>query len=276
MGPDDASHVPMLHHDLMRFARVLIDDQAGWVRVETGDKVTYLSDAPWRSGSQAASQSVSLDAAQLLAPAVPGKIVAVGRNYAGHAQELGLERSEAPRIFFKPPSGVVGPGAAIVYPRVSQEVNYEAELAVVIGSRCRNLLPEGVAAAIFGYTCANDVTARDIQRRDGQPSFAKSFDTFCPLGAWIETELDPADLVIRCSVNGEQRQDGRTSEMLWAVPDLLAYISSAMTLFPGDVVLTGTPAGVGLLTPGDEVTVTIEGIGALNNPVVADDSARLE
>lgn len=222
----------------MRFARVLSDDRAKWVRVETGDKVTCLSDAPWQPGSQVISQSVSLNAAQLLAPVVPGKIVAVGRNYAEHTRELGLERNEAPRIFFKPPSGVIGPGVAIVYPRVSQEVHYEAELAVVIGSRCRDLPPEGAAAAIFGYTCANDVTARDIQQRDGQPSFAKSFDTFCPLGPWLKTELDPAD--------------------------------------PGDVVLTGTPAGVGPLMPGDEVMVTIEGIGALNNPVVADDSARLE
>lgn len=260
----------------MRFARILIDDRVNWVRVEVGDRAAYLSDAPWQPGSQTTGHSVSLDAVRLLASAVPSKIVAVGRNYAEHARELGLERSAAPRIFLKPPSGVVGPGAAIVYPRISHEVHYEAELAVAIGSRCRNLPPERAATAIFGYTCANDVTARDIQHRDGQPSFAKSFDTFCPLGPWLETELDPAALEIRCSVNGEQRQDGHTSDMLWAVPDLLAYISSAMTLFPGDVVLTGTPAGVGPLLPGDEVAISIQGIGELSNPVVADDSARLE
>ena len=276
MSTYDASCLLLLHHELMRFARVLMDNRARWVRAETGDMVTCLSDVPWQFGSQLTDQTVPLDAVRLLAPAEPSKIVAVGRNYAEHARELGLERTATPRIFLKPPSGVVGPGAAIVYPRISQEVHYEAELAVVIGSRCRDLPPENATAAIFGYTCANDVTARDIQRRDGQPSFAKSFDTFCPLGPWLETELDSAVLAIRCSVNGEQRQDGHTSDMLWAVPDLLAYISSAMTLFPGDVVLTGTPAGVGPLLPGDEVAVSIAGIGELSNPVVADDSARLE
>jgi 2-keto-4-pentenoate hydratase/2-oxohepta-3-ene-1,7-dioic acid hydratase in catechol pathway len=199
----------------------------------------------------------------------PSKIVAVGRNYADHAAELALEVAERPRTFLKPPSALVGHGEAIRYPRQSQEVHYEAELAVVIGSRCHSVSSSDALEYVLGYTCANDVTARDIQRAEGLPSYAKSFDTFCPLGPWMETQVDPFHVGITCLVNGELRQEDDTGRMLWGVADLIAYVSAAMTLLPGDVLLTGTPAGVGPLRPGDEVTVTIEGIGSLTNPVVA-------
>ncbi|MGL5808831.1 MAG: fumarylacetoacetate hydrolase family protein [Nocardioides sp.] len=192
--------------------------------------------------------------------------MAVGRNYADHAGELGLP---VPRIFFKPPSGVIAPGDAIRLPPsdLSGEVHHEAELAVVIGTACRNVAATDAPSYVFGYTCANDVTARDIQRRDGMPDFAKSFDTFCPLGPWIETEADVATSRVRCVLNGEVRQDGVVSGMLTPVPELVSFISRAMTLLPGDVILTGTPAGVGELRAGDEVTVEIDGVGRLTNPV---------
>ncbi len=208
----------------------------------------------------------------LLAPCKPTKIVAVGRNYAAHAAEHGAEIPKEPLLFLKPPSSVIGPGGVIIYPRhLSQRVEHEAELAVVIGRRARRVSPEEAGSYILGYTCANDVTARDLQRRDGQWTRGKGFDTFCPLGPWIVPDLDPRDLLIRCLVNGEVRQKGRTSRMIFAVPVLIAYISAVMTLEPGDVILTGTPAGVGPLQPGDRVTVEIEGIGSLANTVIAQD-----
>jgi 2-keto-4-pentenoate hydratase/2-oxohepta-3-ene-1,7-dioic acid hydratase in catechol pathway len=209
---------------------------------------------------------------RLLAPVLPSKVVAVGKNYADHAREMGGEPPQDPVIFLKPSTAVVGPREPILYPaRLSGRVDFEGELAVVIGRLCRQVPPERVPEVVFGYTCANDVTARDLQARDGQWARAKGFDTFCPLGPWIETDADPSDLELTTIVNGEIRQNSRTSLLLHDVTALITYVSAVMTLLPGDVLLTGTPAGVGPLKDGDEVSVTIEGIGTLTNGVVTSD-----
>jgi 2-keto-4-pentenoate hydratase/2-oxohepta-3-ene-1,7-dioic acid hydratase in catechol pathway len=210
-----------------------------------------------------------LSGVRLLPPILPSKVVAIGKNYADHAREMGGEPPAEPVLFLKPSTSVVGPGAAIAYPHLSEQVDFEGELAVVIGRLCREVPVARAHEVILGYTCANDVTARDLQRRDGQWSRAKGFDTFCPLGPWIETELDPGDVALTTRVNGEVKQDARTSLLLHDVAELVAFVSDAMTLLPGDVILTGTPAGVGPLAVGDEVSVTIEGIGTLTNTVVA-------
>ena len=213
-----------------------------------------------------------LDQVKLLPPVVPSKVLAIGRNYAAHAAEFDTPPPEEPLLFLKPPSAIVGPDVPIVMPALSQRVDYEAELAVVIGRRCRKVSPETASACVLGYTCANDVTARDLQRRDVQWTRGKGFDTFCPLGPWIVTDLDPADVEVVGRVNGEVRQRGRTSDLLFSIPQLIAYASAVMTLEPGDVLLTGTPAGVGPLQPGDIVEVEVWGIGVLRNPVVAEAS----
>ena len=206
---------------------------------------------------------------RLLAPVLPSKVVAIGKNYADHVQEMGGEAPAEPVIFLKPSTAVVGPGDVIARPtELSERVDYEGELAVVIGRICRDVPVERVPEVVFGYTCANDVTARDLQGRDGQWARAKGFDTFCPLGPWIETDLDPADLEIRTTVNDAVRQRSRTSLLLHDVPALVSYVSAVMTMLPGDVLLTGTPDGVGPLERGDQVSVTIEGIGTLSNRVV--------
>ncbi|MEU5989590.1 fumarylacetoacetate hydrolase family protein [Spirillospora sp. NPDC047418] len=210
---------------------------------------------------------------RLLAPILPSKIIAIGKNYADHVREMGGDEPPAePVIFSKPSTAVIGSGEAVAYPeKLSERVDYEGELAVVIGRLCREVPASRAADVILGYTCANDVTARDLQAKDGQWTRAKGFDTFCPLGPWIETEVDPADLAISTTVNGDVRQDARTSLLLRGIPELVEYVSQVMTLLPGDVILTGTPAGVGPLQIGDEVTVAIEGIGSLTNRVIARD-----
>jgi 2-keto-4-pentenoate hydratase/2-oxohepta-3-ene-1,7-dioic acid hydratase in catechol pathway len=210
-----------------------------------------------------------LEEVRLLAPVLPGKIVAVGLNYKDHARELGMEIPEEPLLFLKAPSALTGPGGEIVYPPQSQRVDYEAELAVVIGRVAKNVKEKDAAAHILGYTCINDVTARDLQRKDVQFARSKGFDTFAPLGPWIVTDFEPAEASVRCLVNGEVRQDGNTREMIASVHRIVEYISSNMTLFPGDVIATGTPPGVGSLRVGDVVTVEVGGIGALTNRVVA-------
>ena len=212
---------------------------------------------------------VPWDRARLLAPVIPSKIVAVGRNYVEHAEELGNEVPEQPLIFLKPPTTVIGPLQSIRVPRETNQMEHEAELAVVIGKVTRDIAIEDVGPHILGYTAANDVTARDLQRSDGQWTRGKGFDTFCPLGPAIDTELDPAEgLSILCRVNGDIRQSGSTSDMVFPVGELVSYISHIMTLLPGDVILTGTPSGVGRFDVGDRVEVEIEGIGVLVNPVV--------
>jgi 2-keto-4-pentenoate hydratase/2-oxohepta-3-ene-1,7-dioic acid hydratase in catechol pathway len=209
---------------------------------------------------------------RLLAPVLPSKVIAIGKNYADHVAEMGGERPPEPVLFLKPSTAVIGPREPIVYPAsLSERVDFEGELAVVIGRLCRQVPPSRVPDVIFGYTCANDITARDLQAKDGQWDRAKGFDTFCPLGPWIETDADPADLELTTVVNGEIRQSARTSLLLHSVTALVTFVSAVMTLLPGDVLLTGTPAGVGPLKDGDEVSVTIEGIGTLTNEVVTRD-----
>ncbi|GIJ28338.1 2-hydroxyhepta-2,4-diene-1,7-dioate isomerase [Micromonospora qiuiae] len=216
----------------------------------------------------------ALSDVRLLSPILPSKVVCVGRNYAEHAAEHGSEVPSEPLLFLKPSTAVIGPRDAIRLPEFSKQVEHEAELAVVIGAAGARRADRAAAErAIFGYTCANDVTARDLQRSDGQWTRAKGFDSFCPIGPWITTGLDVTDLEIRCEVGRdpeemEVRQLGRTRDMVFDVPALVSYVSHVMTLLPGDVVLTGTPAGVSPLTEGDTVTVRIEGIGELTNPVV--------
>jgi 2-keto-4-pentenoate hydratase/2-oxohepta-3-ene-1,7-dioic acid hydratase in catechol pathway len=199
---------------------------------------------------------------------VPIPLMAVGRNYREHAAEHGNEVPAEPILFFKPSTSVIGPGDAIVLPELSERVEHEAELAVVIGRLVREVPIERALDAVLGYTCANDVTARDLQRTDNQWTRAKGFDTFCPLGPWITTDPAALDALIECRVNQRTTQSARTSEMVYGVPELIAYVSAVMTLLPGDVILTGTPAGVSQLTEGDTVSVSIEGIGALENRVV--------
>lgn len=212
---------------------------------------------------------VPFEEAQLLAPVFPTKVVAVGRNYADHAAELGNEIPDEPLIFLKPPTAVIGPGSAIVLPAASSEVHHEAELAVIVGKVARKVKAEDTSSYIIGYTAANDVSARDLQRSDGQWARAKGFDTFCPLGPALETELDPQGLSVVCRVNGEVRQEATTDDMIFGVGEILEYVTAVMTLLPGDVVLTGTPAGVGPIVAGDFVEVEVERVGILANPVVA-------
>jgi 2-keto-4-pentenoate hydratase/2-oxohepta-3-ene-1,7-dioic acid hydratase in catechol pathway len=215
---------------------------------------------------------VLLDEVRLLAPIIPrSKVVGIGKNYAAHAAEMGGEAPVEPLMFLIPNTAVVGPGDPVVMPRQSAEVDYEGELAVVISRLCKDVPINRVQDVIFGYTCANDVTARDLQRADGQWARAKGFDTFCPLGPWIETDLDPSDLSIVTRRDGEVVQDGRTVDMIHDVAAIVAYVSQAFTLLPGDVILTGTPAGVGPVASGQRVEVEIEGIGILENPFIRRD-----
>jgi 2-keto-4-pentenoate hydratase/2-oxohepta-3-ene-1,7-dioic acid hydratase in catechol pathway len=206
---------------------------------------------------------------RLLAPVLPSKVVAIGRNYLEHTREMGTQPPAEPLIFLKPSTAVVGPGDAIVRPvHLSERVDHEGELAIVFGRLCRDVPAARVPEVIFGYTCANDVTARDLQEKDGQWTRAKGFDTFCPLGPWIETGLDPADVRLTTTVNGQVTQDSRTSLLIHDITTLVTYVTAVMTMLPGDVLLTGTPEGIGPLVAGDNVSVDIEGIGALTNRVV--------
>jgi 2-keto-4-pentenoate hydratase/2-oxohepta-3-ene-1,7-dioic acid hydratase in catechol pathway len=214
-------------------------------------------------------QRWALPDVRLLSPILPSKVVCVGRNYAAHAAELGNEVPAAPLLFLKPSTAVIGPADAIRLPPDSNRVEHEAELAIVIGpTGARDVPKERALDTVLGYTCANDVTARDQQKADVQFTRAKGHDSFCPLGPWIETTLDPADVGVRCEVDGELRQDGRTKDFIFDAATIVSYVSHIMTLLPGDVILTGTPAGVGPLAAGQQVSVTIDGIGTLTNPVV--------
>jgi 2-keto-4-pentenoate hydratase/2-oxohepta-3-ene-1,7-dioic acid hydratase in catechol pathway len=206
----------------------------------------------------------------LLAPTEPGKIICVGRNYVEHAKELGNEVPKVPLIFMKPPSAIIASGETIILPPQSAQVEHEAELVAVIGKKGRNVTAGNARKHILGYTVGNDVTARDLQKADGQWTRAKGFDTFCPFGPWVDTEFDPSDAVITCRVNGQMRQMASTRDMIFNVGVLIAYISSVMTLEPGDLIFTGTPAGVGELKEGDEVSVEIEGLGIIKNKVKAE------
>ena len=238
-----------------------------------GENIYAVTDDIFASGRfdpETAEDFVPLAEARLLAPVQPSKIVCVGRNYREHAAELGNPMPSEPLLFLKAPSSLVGFGAAIELPAASQRVEHEGELAVVIGRTCSRVSDaENPLDYVLGYTCLNDVTARDLQKRDVQFTRAKSFDTFCPVGPFVETELDPLDLQVETRVNGEVRQRGRTSVMAFPVPYLIRYVSHIMTLVPGDVISTGTPAGVGPLADGDVCEVEVEGVGVLSNPVRA-------
>ncbi len=249
----------------MRVAVLEKNGQRSWFALDgdaNGGRARRFDGVPF-DGAPLGATEVEWSAAELRAPVRPSKIVCIGRNYAAHARELGNEPPKEPLVFLKPPSAVIGPGESIVLPEESARVEHEAELGVVIGRRTRRASPEEALASVFGYTCACDVTARDLQKKDGQWTRAKGFDTFCPVGPWIETELDVSDRAVRCLVGGVERQSGRTSQMIFDIGTLIAYVSRVMTLEPGDLLLTGTPEGVGPLQPGDRVVVAIDGIGEL-------------
>lgn len=234
------------------------------------DRIWLIEGHPFGAFTRT-DQVAPLDQVHLLAPVIPSKVLCVGKNYAEHAAEMGGQVPAEPLIFAKPSTAVIGPGEAIRLPALSEQVDHEAEVAVVIGRLTRKVGAAEAEEAVLGYTCANDVTARDLQRRDGQWTRAKGFDTFCPLGPWIDTDLRPADgVAVRCRVNGEVRQHGSTADLVFGVGELVAYCAAFATLLPGDVILTGTPAGVGPLQPGDTVEVDVEGLGTLTNPVQAD------
>lgn len=257
----------------MRVARFVRDDEPefGVVGDENGvPAIVVLKGDPLYAGFEPTGEKVRLDDVRLVAPVIPrSKVLCVGKNYAKHAAEMGGEVPSEPLIFMKPNTSVIGPGEPVFYPSQSQNVHFEGELAIVIGRICKDISAEDAAKVIFGYTIANDVTARDLQASDGQWTRAKGFDTFCPLGPWIETSFDPADVRVSTTLNDELKQDGSTSDMVFTPADVIAYVSAFCTLLPGDVILTGTPDGVGPMQVGDTVSVTIEGIGTLTNQVVS-------
>lgn len=252
----------------MKIARFTTGDDPRYAVVD-GEDLVVLTGDPLYTAPSPTGKRVPLDAARLLAPVIPrSKVVCVGRNYAEHAAELGNEVPAEPLLFIKPNTTVAGPDDPIVLPRYSEEVHHEAELAVVISRMCKDLSVERAHEVVLGYTAANDVTARDAQRSDSTWTRGKMFDTSCPLGPFLVTDLDPADLRITARVEGELRQDGSTAQMVRSVAELISYASTIFTLLPGDVLLTGTPAGVGPIEHGQRVEVEVEGIGVLGNPVL--------
>lgn len=240
------------------------------------ETIAVVSGDPLAGPVHYTGERLALADVRLVSPVIPrSKVIGIGRNYADHAAERGVEVPATPLVFFKPNTAVIGPGEPIVYPPETSNLHYEGELAVVIGRICRRVPPERASEVIFGYTIANDVTARDLQAGDGQWSRAKGFDSFCPLGPWIATHIEPAEaarLDLTTTLNGEPRQVGNTADLVHSIPELISYVSSFTTLLPGDVILTGTPAGIGAMVAGDSVSVTISGIGTLTNPVVAEEA----
>jgi 2-keto-4-pentenoate hydratase/2-oxohepta-3-ene-1,7-dioic acid hydratase in catechol pathway len=251
----------------VRIARYVYDGEVAFGVVE-GEEVAELATHPFGPITVTGTRR-ALAEVKPLAPVLPSKVVAIGKNYAAHASEMGGEVPAQPLIFLKPSTAVTGPGEPIAYPPSSLQVDFEGELAVVIGRLCRDVPAVRAMEVVLGYTCGNDVTARDQQRSDGQWSRAKGYDSFCPLGPWIETDVDIDDLRLTTRLNGEVKQDARTAQIVHKVPSLIEYVTACMTLLPGDVILTGTPEGVGPMSIGDEVAVEIEGIGQLTNQVVA-------
>lgn len=252
----------------MKLARVLVAGQPRWGMVED-DRIKLLSAAPWQDPKPLGG-SIPLEDAQLLPPAEPSKIVCVGLNYRAHAQEMGKELPSEPLLFLKSPQALLAPGGTVVLPPDSQQVEHEGELALVIGKPAKNVKAEEALAYVLGYTCLDDVTARDIQRREKVYARAKGYDTFCPVGPWLETDIaDPQNLTLTLKVNGEVRQQGSTSDMIFSVAEVVAFISRIMTLMPGDLISTGTPPGVGPLRPGDRVELTIPEIGTLRHGVAS-------
>lgn len=255
----------------MRIARYTTGEDPAYGLVDgDGEKIAAVSGDPLSMPIELTGETLEVSQVRLLAPVIPrSKIIGIGKNYTDHAAEMGLDLPTEPLMFLVPNTAVVGPGDDVVIPQQSNEVSYEGELAVVIGRVCRDVSVEDAQKVIFGYTCANDVTARDLQRSDSQWTRAKGFDTFCPLGPWIETDLDPAQQSILTTLDGEIVQDGHSSDMVFGVAHLIAYASAAFTLLPGDVILTGTPAGVGTVSAGQRVDVDISDIGQLTNTFVA-------
>jgi 2-keto-4-pentenoate hydratase/2-oxohepta-3-ene-1,7-dioic acid hydratase in catechol pathway len=252
----------------MRIARLLHNNKPRWaMMLESGDTYRlFQSEEPWNDPSfDPRSHAVRPD--QLLAPALPSKILAVGLNYRDHIQEMKHEEHRDPVLFLKPPSSLLKPEGVILYPPSSSRVDYEAELAVVLKKRIRNAGPQEALEAVWGFTCCNDVTARDLQKTDGQWTRAKGFDGFCPLGPWLVTDFNEKSQAILCRVNGEERQSSKISQRIWNTAELLSFASRVMTLEPLDVLTTGTPSGIGPLKPGDRVEVEIEGIGILRNEI---------
>ncbi|MEV7097013.1 fumarylacetoacetate hydrolase family protein [Amycolatopsis sp. NPDC051045] len=252
----------------MRLARIAHPGGVAFASIEgDGDDAQVLEIAEHPFGQpNFTGKRWPLADVRLLAPILPSKVIAVGRNYAKHAAEFGNEVPSAPMLFIKPSTTVIGPHAAIRRPDVGR-VDFEGELAIVIGQPVKNVPAARAASVILGYTIANDVSARDLQKSDGQWGRAKGFDTFCPIGPWIETAIDPSDLALRAEVDGELKQDGRTGDLVHKIPELVEFVSGVMTLLPGDIILTGTPEGVGPIEGGQSVSITIEGIGTLTNPV---------
>lgn len=258
----------------MRIARYTEGDDPVYGLVDAGgSKIAEVTGDPLYQRIELTGKTTTVEDVRLLAPVIPrSKVIGIGRNYAAHAAEGGNPVPEQPMIFLVPNTAVVGPGDPVVIPEhLTSEVHYEGELAVIIGRMCKDIEPEEAKKVIFGYTIANDVSARDLQRGDGQWARAKGLDTFCPLGPWIETDLDPQDLSITTTLDGEVVQDGHTSDMVFGVAELISHCSKAFTLLPGDVILTGTPEGVGPVTAGQRVEIDIDAIGSLGNPFVAAD-----
>lgn len=252
--------------DSRSYVRISTTDGPVFAR-EQNDSYICLSAPPWDSSARPTTE-LPADESALLAPVCPSKVICLGVNYIEHAQEMSRQLPEDPLIFMKPPSAIIGPGAPILYPPYwTERVDYEAELAVVIGKKAWRVKEEDVNEYIFGYTCLNDVTARDLQKKDLQWIRAKSFDSFCPIGPRVVTNIDPTDLYIRSWLNDDIRQDSRTSCLIFSVARIVSFVSHIMTLLPGDVIATGTPEGIGPMQPGDTVRIEVEHIGALTNPV---------
>jgi len=254
----------------MRIVRFQRAGRTGYGILE-GEKISVLGGTPYDGLENTTGEVMSLPEVRLLAPCEPTKIVALGLNYRDHAAEFGRPIPEEPLLFMKPSTAVIGPDEDIIYPAMSRRVDYEAELAVVMGRTCRFVKAEDFRDYVLGYTCINDVTARDLQKKDGQFTRSKSFDTFAPLGPWIETAIpDPDNLTVEAYLNGERRQHGNTRDMVFGVAALVSFISRIMTLMPGDVIATGTSAGIGPMAPGDVVEIRVESIGTLRNRLVTE------
>jgi len=249
----------------MKFVRFEKDETAAY-GIASEEMVRTIKGSPF-AGYSTLDERYSLSDVRLLAPCTPSKIIAIGLNYRTHAEEVRMQVPDEPLLFMKPSTAVIGPEDTILYPAMSRRVDYEAELAVVIGRSCRNTGPENASDYILGYTCFNDVTARDLQKKDGQFTRSKSFDTFAPVGPWIETDLDPDNVRVESFLNGEPRQSGSTRDLIFPVPCLVSFISRVMTLNPGDIIATGTPSGIGPMQEGDVIEISVEGIGTLKNTV---------
>ncbi|MDR9396823.1 fumarylacetoacetate hydrolase family protein [Pontimonas sp.] len=251
----------------MKVARFATDGGEPQFGIVDDEELVVLAGDPLYHGLDTTGQRIALESVRLLAPVIPrSKVICVGMNYAAHAQEMGHEGPDNPLVFLKPNTAVVGPGDPIILPPVHGRIVHEGELAVVIGSVAKRVKPEDWESVVFGYTIANDVSARDVMFADGQWARAKGYDTFCPLGPWIETELDPSNLDIHTSVDGETRRAGNTKDLIYSIPEIIAFCSDVWTLLPGDVICTGTPPGLGGFVNGQRVDITIEGIGTLSNP----------